>query len=181
MSKTVVLTGTGRDQVGIVAKLAETLFEVGCNLLDSSMTLLRGEFAIIVMIELPSKETIEALQLKLRSMEKSLGLTMHLRELSADELKPANPPANPYLISVYGADKPGIVAGITRVLADLGINISDVQTTSTQSATSDVFVMILEVSAPDNLTADKLSSTLTRVGKTLGVDITIQPIEIMEL
>ena len=181
MSKTVVLTGTGRDQVGIVAKLTEALFEVGCNLLDSSMTLLRGEFAIIVMVELPGQETQDALQRKLQSIETSLGLTIHLRELSEDELKPAAPPANPYLISVYGADKPGIVAGITRELANLGINISDVQTTSTQSETSDVFVMILEVSAPDNINADKLSSMLLQKGKSLGVDISVQPIEIMEL
>lgn len=181
MSKTVVLTGTGRDQVGIVAKLAEALFEVGCNLLDSSMTLLRGEFAIIVMVELPSKQTLESLETKLKAIEKQLGLTIHLRELSAEELEPADPANNPYLISVYGADKPGIVCGITRVLVDLGINITDVQTTSTQSETSNVFVMILEVSAPDNISANELSSRLANEGKTLGVDVSVQPIEVMEL
>lgn len=181
MSKTVVLTGTGRDQVGIVARLTEALFELGCNLLDSSMTLLRGEFAIIVMVELPGKETLDALESKLASIEKSLGLTIHVRELTEAELQPGDAPSNPYLISVYGADKPGIVAGITRVLANLGINISDVQTSSTKSETSDVFVMILEVEAPDNLSVNELTGILTKDGKALGVDVTVQPIEIMEL
>ncbi len=181
MSKTVVLTGTGRDQVGIVARLTEALFELGCNLLDSSMTLLRGEFAIIVMVELPGKETLEALESKLASIEKSLGLTIHVRELSEVELESGDTPSNPYLISVYGADKPGIVAGITRVLANLDINISDVQTSSTKSETGDVFVMILEVEAPDNLSVNELTGILTKEGKALGVDVTVQPIEIMEL
>ena len=45
MPRAVVLTGVGRDRVGIVAELARVLYELGCNLLDSSMTLLRGEFA----------------------------------------------------------------------------------------------------------------------------------------
>lgn len=181
MAKTVVLTGTGRDQVGIVARLTEALFESGCNLLDSSMTLLRGEFAIIVMVELPGQETLEALQLKLKSLEKSLGLSINLRELSEEEMKPAAPPVNPHLISVYGADRPGIVSGITSVLADLGINITDVQTTSTKSETSDVFVMILEVSSPETLSSSQLAAKLKEEGKLLGVDISVQPIEVMEL
>ncbi|MBX9691827.1 MAG: hypothetical protein K2Z81_05540, partial [Cyanobacteria bacterium] len=46
MSTNIVLTGVGRDRVGIVAELSQVLFEFGCNLLDSSMTLLRGEFAV---------------------------------------------------------------------------------------------------------------------------------------
>lgn len=181
MPRTVVLTGTGRDQVGIVARLAECLYELGCNLLDSSMTLLRGEFAIIVMVQLPNDETMDKLQANLASIEHSLGLTMHIRELSEDELKPADNPINPHILSVYGADKPGIVAGITRILADNAINITDVQTTSTTSEGSDVFVMILEVSAPKSLSSEQLESLLDEQGLKLGVDITVQPLVIMEL
>lgn len=181
MSKSIVLTGTGRDQVGIVARLTEALFDLGCNLLDSSMTLLRGEFAIIVMVKLPDAESIETLKSRLQSLEKTLALTIHVRELSDEELNPAAPAVNPHIISVYGADRPGIVAGITRVLADLGANITDVQTTSTISDGKDIFVMILEVAVPDNLVGERFSSQLIDEGKRLGVDIAIQQIDVMEL
>lgn len=181
MPRTVVLTGTGRDKVGIVAKLAECLYELGCNLLDSSMTLLRGEFAIIVMVQLPNDETFSKLQSNLQTIEKTLGLSIHIRELNEDELKPAENPVNPHILSVYGADKPGIVAGITRILADNKINITDVQTTSTTTEGSDVFVMILEVSAPADLSSEQLESLLDEQVLKLGVDITVQPLVIMEL
>lgn len=180
MSKTVVLTGTGRDQVGIVAKLTGALFDQGCNLLDSSMTLLRGEFAIILMVQLAENQSLNSLAAKLKEFQQSMGLTIHLRELSAEELKSTEPAANPHIISVYGADKPGIVAGVTKVLADFKINISDVQTTSTKNENGDVFVMVLEVAVPENI-VKTFPSELKDLEKRLGVDITVQPIDIMEL
>ncbi len=85
MPKTVILTGVGRDRVGIVAELTHLLFELGCNLLDSSMTLLRGEFAIIVMAELPNSVETRGLEMELARIEKQLGMKIHVRELSHAE------------------------------------------------------------------------------------------------
>ena len=72
MSKSVVLTAVGRDRVGIVSRVAEVFFELGCNLLDSSMTLLRGEFAIILMVGLPDSKSIEDLAKRVSELEKEV-------------------------------------------------------------------------------------------------------------
>lgn len=179
MAKTVVLTGVGRDRVGIVAELAAALYDLGCNLLDSSMTLLRGEFAVILMIQMPEKQSIQSLQAKLAEIADKMGLTIHIRELSEDEVEEKETAGNPHMISVYGADKPGIVAGITKIVADLGINITDVETKSADDG--GIFVMMLEVTVPERLTTQAVESALAEAAKKLTVDISVQPLDVYEL
>ncbi|CAN5712565.1 amino acid-binding protein [soil metagenome] len=182
MSKNVVLTGVGHDRVGIVAELAEILFEMGCNLLDSSMTLLRGEFAIILMIRQPDDQSLEQLKKKISEVENRLGLTIHVRELAEDEAEESDDACDPYIISVYGADKPGIVSGITRVLADLGANVTDVETKHTgERDGATVFLMVLEVALPETVTDSKLRSTLDEASKRLNVNVSVQSLDVVQL
>lgn len=183
MAKSVVLTGAGRDSVGIVARIADVLYQFGCNLLDSSMTLLRGQFAIILMIQIPDGRTIEQLRKELAPVEKSLGFTINIRELSEAELEEQPQTMAPYLISVYGADRPGIVAGITKKVAALGGNITDVQTkaTSPGSTKPQVFMMLLEVSFPQELSKERLNEELTAASKELGMDLSVRQMEVHDL
>jgi glycine cleavage system transcriptional repressor len=182
VAKKVVLTGVGRDRVGIVAELAEILFEMGCNLLDSSMTLLRGEFAIILMIKQPDNQSLDELKNKLSAVESRLGLTIHARELSDEESAESEDEGDAYIISVYGADKPGIVSGITRDLADLGANITDVETKHTgERDGATVFLMVLEVSIPDKCSEFKLRSALDEASKRLNVNVSVQSLDVVQL
>ena len=182
MSKNVVLTGVGHDRVGIVAELAEILFEMGCNLLDSSMTLLRGEFAIILMIRQPDDQTLEQLKKRISEVENRLGLTIHVRELGDEESAEAEDAGDLYIISVYGADKPGIVSGITRVLADLGANVTDVETKHTgERDGATVFLMVLEVTLPEKVSDSKLRATLDEASKRLNVNVSVQSLDVVQL
>lgn len=182
MAKNVVLTGVGHDRVGIVAELAEILFEMGCNLLDSSMTLLRGEFAIILMIRQPEEQSLAQLKERILEVENRLGLTIHVRELSDAEVEVTEEQGAPYIISVYGADKPGIVSGITRVLADLGANVTDVETKHTGDRDgATVFLMVLEISLPDRVTEKQLRATLDDASRRLNVNVSVQSLDVVQL
>jgi glycine cleavage system transcriptional repressor len=194
--------------------LTDALFALGCNLLDSSMTLLRGEFAIILMVSLPPKVSIELLSEKLSKIQEQLGFTLHMRELLAEEVGSTNAAGHGYLISVYGADKPGIVSGITHKIAHLGLNITDVETKRTSgahtttvtassssslshsfsSATSSsttvsssgkdnqpVFIMVIEVSAPPEKSTEMITKELKETARQLGVDVTVQEWDVLEL
>jgi glycine cleavage system transcriptional repressor len=180
MKKTVVLTGVGRDRVGIVAELTQALCDSGCNLLDSSMTLLRGEFALIVMAELPENVSLEKLQGSMKAIENQLGMAVHVRLISEEEME-ERPIDNAFVVSVYGADKPGIVAKVTRALANSGINITDVQTKSTGSSTNKIFVMILEVTAPSALSVSSVEKTLRDIAQQLAVDVSVRSLDVVEL
>lgn len=181
MATTVVLTAIGRDRVGIVAELTGLLFEMGCNLLDSSMTLLRGEFAIILMVSLPENKSKEAFEKRLKDFEAQTSLTIHVKELANEELVDMPQTGSPYIVSVYGADKAGIVSGITHALSELELNITDVETKRIGEGAESIFVMILEVMVPPSLQESKLRSHLTSVSKHLEVDISIRPLEVYEL
>jgi glycine cleavage system transcriptional repressor len=50
MKKWFALSAIGRDRPGIVADLAELIYECDCNLEDSSMTLLGSEFAVLLLL-----------------------------------------------------------------------------------------------------------------------------------
>jgi glycine cleavage system transcriptional repressor len=180
LDQTVVLTGVGRDRVGIVAELTDALFGLGCNLLDSSMTLLRGEFAVILMVSLPESVTLDVLSERLKTIQEKLGFALHVRLLSEEELKSSESTDSIYVISVYGADKPGIVSGVTRKLAQLGVNITDVQTKRTSEKQS-IFIMVLEVTVPPSLTAERLNSELKSTAASLAVDLSVREVEVVEL
>lgn len=180
MSTVCVITGTGQDRVGIVAELAEFLGNHGCNLMDSSMTKLRGEFAIILMISFPG-EDFAAFKSGLDAKQAELGLTITVRELEPGDM---NEPAKSdrfFMVRVYGADRVGIVASVTRELAKLSLNVTDVQTKMISQEKGDVFVMILEATAPDSLTEQKVKSSLAPLSEALGVTISAEEIEVMEL
>jgi glycine cleavage system transcriptional repressor len=179
--RNVVITGVGRDRIGIVAELTDLLFSSGCNLMDSSMTLLRGEFALILMAQLPEGLPTEDLQEQLSQIESRMGLRLHVRELDEEELQHQDTSEGLHIISVYGADKPGIVAGVTRKLSELAVNITDVQTRSTGAAGKPVFVMILEAVAPASLSTEQLQQHLKECRSNLNVDITVQALEVAEL
>lgn len=182
MARNVVLTGVGRDRVGIVAGLSRVLYELGCNLLDSSMTLLRGEFAVILMAQVPDSQSQESLARELNSLQSELGLQIFVRELSDDEIEERDDRGEPYIVSVYGADQPGIVAAVTSELAALDVNITDVETKRTSGGESQsLFMMILEISAPKDVTEERLRSTLDQVSKQMNVDVSLQPVVSIEL
>ena len=181
MLKTIVLTAVGRDRVGIVAEVADALYKLGCNLLDSSMTLLRGEFAIILMVQLPEGQSTEDLQKQLSTVAERMQMTIHARELSEEEVLETPTRGVPHMISVYGADKAGIVAGITRKLAELGINITDVETKYSDEGAESIFVMILEVTVPPELPTRAVESALARTARDLAVDVSVQTLEVFEL
>lgn len=75
------------------------------------------------------------------------------------------------VVTVMGSDRVGIVAGITKVLADCNANIIDISQTLLQ----DIFAMILLV---DISSSDKdllsLEAALKAAGETLGVKIVLQ-------
>lgn len=184
MQRTVVITGAGRDQVGIVAQLTGVLYKLGCNLLDSSMTLLRGEFAIILMTTLGENVTLEQLRIELELVQDALNFHLQIRELSEEQLQADKGREEKIcIISVYGADKPGIVSGITNKLAELGANITDVETTKTSQDpdASSVFIMILEAKLPHSIQTDYVRTELKKSAVDLGVDVTVQELEVVDL
>ena len=151
-SRDYAVTAIGRDRPGIVAAISAALLEEDCNLEDSHMSILRGHFAVMLIVRAPEGVDPEALAARLGGVREELGLEALTVE-PVDEL--ADPRAQPtHLLSVYGADRPGIVAGVTAALAALGVNITDLSTRLAGAADAPIYAMLVEIDLGDAVAAD---------------------------
>ncbi|MBM3464656.1 MAG: ACT domain-containing protein [Armatimonadetes bacterium] len=177
----IVLTAVGRDRPGIVAGVTRVLYEHGGNLEDSSMTRLEGEFAVILIVSVPDDSSVEKLRAAFEAAGNSLGLTIHLKALDAAPLSANGEAGEAHIISVYGADRPGIVYRVAQTLADRGVNISDVVTHRATSSQVPLYQLMLEVELPARVDASALDADLQALARELGVQVSLREMEAVEL
>lgn len=182
MPQFAMLTAFCQDRPGIVAALAEGLYQLGCNIEDTCMTSLRGEFAMMVMVRLPDGVSADQIAERLAPRVSPLALTLLCRELPAQAATRNPAPDFPlYMLSVYGADHPGIVARVARAVADHSGTITDMNTRVIGASDRPVYVMILEVRLPAGADPATLERALDRLKPALGVDLTFRPLEQFQL
>src|SRR5262249_14147116 len=142
----VAITAVGADRPGIVASITEALLGLGGNLADCRAALLRGSFAIVVVAALPDGVGDDALRGALAERSGGLGLGVWIGPADAPA---AHGPLERCVISVYGADHPGIVASVSRALAERSVNIVDLS--SRVVGDPAIYVLGLEVELPPGL------------------------------
>jgi len=168
-----IISAVGRDRPGMAHALAQTLFEAGCNLEDTTMTRLSGEFAMILIVRAPMGLTLEALGQKLASLEASHGLWVSLRDIADEEAAPQAPGPR-FIVTAYGPDNTGLLARMAQSFSSLGVNLTDVQT---RVAGNGVYVMLFEIEAPPALSEDELRAAIDRAAEEIGVSASLRALE----
>ena len=161
-----VITAVGRDGPGIVAALAQAVYKLGGNLDDATMTRLHGAFAAMVAARLPEGKSEDDARAALQALAEERGLTVTVQTVS-DAHSETAPDT---LLTVYGADHPGIVYQVTSALASRGVNITDMDTRLTGTTDAPVYVMLLELVAGEI----DLTGEMAALKASLGVDMTVQ-------
>jgi len=174
MNSYALLTGVGQDQPGIVAAVSGVLLEADCNIEDSEMTRLGGEFALMLMLRLPAGLTTDQLADKLAAVRERFGLWLHLADVPAEQAIEPRHESPKHVIHVYGADRKGIVHRITTHLADKQVNITNLHTEVVRHETP-LYVMMIEVELPRTVDAGALQEQLEAIGKEIGVDVAMRP------
>ena len=177
MTQRWIVTALGKDRPGIVAGVTEVLYKLGCNLEDSAMTRLEGEFAIMLIFSSPPKITQDKLDQAFELLERRLQLAVHLKPLTAQETRKPQPGGKGYLISVYGADRPGIVFKVSEILSRAKVNITDVHTHRSAGGGPSLYLMLLEVEVPARPSVASLEQQLKRLATRLGVEVSVRPSE----
>jgi len=76
-----------------------------------------------------------------------------------------------FVITVIGLDRVGIVAGISRVMAEHKVNIADIR----QTIMDDLFTMIMLAEVKDeNFDLSAFQAAMTAIGTALGVQVIVQ-------
>ena len=136
MSDWRMLTLVGEDRPGIVAAVTATLYENGFSLGEASMMRLGGNFSIMLMIA--GEGDVEAL---LAPVAEQLGLHLHVYTAGGTLHKHVAPNVQ---VRVNGADRAGIVAQVTGVLAKRGFNILELESDVAGSQDNPVYILYIQ-------------------------------------
>lgn len=123
-----------------------------------------GEFAMTLVVDVPANA--DAVRAELEPVGERLGLLISVREVA---VAPAADAGLSYVVSVHGADRPGIVHRVAAAIADAGGNITDLST----RLAGGLYVLVAEVDLATDPTP--LATALATIGSELGVDAHIRP------
>jgi Glycine cleavage system regulatory protein len=165
-----LLTLVGPDRPGIVAEVSRVLLGAGAELGEASMMRLGGLFTIMLMVGLEG----DGAQLKglLESVRNEFKLRVHVDELNAGLHRRIDPDV---LITVYGADRVGIVAEVTAALARAGLSITDLRSDVAGSEDKPIYIMSIEGVAQQGI--PPLEQALAGISP--DIRVTLAPIELM--
>lgn len=165
----------GHDRPGIVAGVSKVLFENDCNIEALSQTVLMGQFAMIVVVSLLKGASIEGLQEGLETLARGTGLEIHVHSIDSQEQLPYPvDETEPFVITVRGEDRPGLVAAVTEILAHEGINITRLGAEVVPVGGRQEYIQIYEVDIPNDLDFARIQHALSERGAEIGVAVDMQ-------
>ena len=170
-----IITAIGPDHPGLVGDFTRHVYEVGASLADSRMVNLRGQFALLALIE-GSPDSLAALRRVLEASKDALGLHLDMREVDVST-GPA-PGSVPYRLKVYSPDQPGIVARVTDLLRQHAVNVEELETRVESAPFAGTLLFLLEavLSLPKGTSVRKLREELQALGDRIGCDIDLDPV-----
>lgn len=168
-ARSVAVTVVGNDRPGIVAGVTKTLYELGCNLQDVSSTILSGHFSMVLIVT--ASVAPEEIETALASVAQDMDLVVTARPVHGERASIESPS---HMVSVYGADRPGIVYRVTELLAGHSVNITDLSSRVIGSEEQPVYALMLEVAMVD---VTETESALKKLATELGVEVSVTSIE----
>ena len=166
-----VVTVVGEDRVGLVASVTALLFDAGLNIVDIEQSVIHSQFTMVVLVQ-PVIPDFDLLRLRcdLEGIGRDLDLNcavMPLREFKGLRLAEEK---TPYVLTILGSDRPGVVAAISRVLAEGSANIEKIK----MIARGEFLAMEMLVDIREGDFA-RLRQKLLEVANEIGMDIIAQP------
>jgi len=173
MGSLLVITALGEDKPGIVDKLSETVMACHCNIVDSRMSVLGGEFAVMLMVSGKWNE-LTKLEDALTAASDSLGLTIACKRTETN--KPSTD-LMPYSVEVISIDQPGIVYELAHFFSSRNINIQELNTTQYAAAHTGtpMFAVHITANIPASQHIASIRDEFLDFCETLNMDATIEP------
>ena len=175
MTTKLVISALGADRAGIVDELSNIIYTHELNIEDSRMTVLGGEFAILLLVS-GEQSALEQLQAKSADIEQ----TLQMRLLIKPTTESAAPAVNsiPYSVEVTAIDHPGIVGNISRFFSSRNINIVNLQTEryAAPHTGSPMFALHMTIGLSADTNIAQLRDAFTEVCDELNLDAELKNI-----
>jgi glycine cleavage system transcriptional repressor len=166
-----MLTLVGHDRPGIVADVTNSLFEAGCQLGEASMMRLGGNFTVMLMVQTNKDQAI--LESILQEKYSETDLRIHIDAIEGHLHEHIIPDV---CVSVYGADRPGIVAEVTHVLQRHDFHILDLE--SDVAGTEDKPIYIMHIDGKAQTDIETLENEMAKLRED-GIDVKVSPVDIL--
>lgn len=170
-----VISALGKDQPGIVNKISEVVLECGCNVLDSRMTVLGSEFAVIMMVS-GNWSAVAKTEDHLGRLQNKLDLTIVTRRT---EPRSESSSLIPYAVEVVALDHPGIVHDIAEFFSSRSINIEDLYTGryAAPHTGTPMFSLHMTVGVPADMSVAALRGEFMDFCDALNLDAMLAPVK----
>ena len=178
--KKLTISFLGRDCPGIVSAVSQILGQTGCNIIEVTQTILCGEFAAIFIVQAPENVTEESLhsQLALGLVDAKLDLSVLVRPAVEGRWEDSVV-SQPFVVTVDGPDRPGLIAAMSRVFARHGVNIDSLKAVLGQEHSNHA-LFVFEVKVPEKADLGRLRRELASEGQAQGLRVSVQQRDIFE-
>jgi len=174
MSKYLVITAVGHDRPGIVNDLTKHILECGCNVADSRMSILGGEFALILLLS-GTWNAIAKIEEVLPKLGDSLGLNITVKRT-----EPRSQQGNllNYHVDALAMDQPGLVHEVTDFFSSRRINIERLNTDSYNAAHTGtpMFSINMTINIPAGQSISQIREQYMDFCDAMNMDGMIEPV-----
>lgn len=171
MTEYLVISAIGSDRLGIVDDIATVVSGNACNIEESKMAVLGGEFAVIMLVS-GDGDKLTSLAAHSDELGRRLGLRVEMRSTHA----PRSGNGRPYIIDSTSLDTPGILHSVTTLLKQEGINIEDLdtETASAPWTGAPMFRMRIRITLPAGKPLAPFRQKLERLAEEQDLDIKLE-------
>lgn len=184
-SKKLIINAVGTDRLGIVHDMTKEVIDAGGNVGASQATKLGKYFSLMMLVDMP-ESAVKGLEENLQAME-DLSASVCVAKDDGGSTAAASALSDKIgykgALSLEGADHPGIVHKVTKILSSNGLNIDSLETTDelAPGGGAVLFRMIGITHAYEPLSAgfdvEKIKQELTHLGDSLNCDIELMDLD----
>ncbi len=172
-----ILFASGPDGPGIVYQVSKFLFEHGCNMEDSRMAVLGGQFALMMLFSGPSGD-VAKLEGDLGRFQEASGLRAQLLPARAPT-EVEREPTLPVRVELVAMDAPGIMVQLAKILQSKRVNIETLEAHLAPAPASDTTIssVKLKICVPRDVSPVEIKEELTELATNINLDILFQPVQ----
>jgi phosphoserine phosphatase len=165
-----VISVIGSDKIGIVSKITRFLFRQGMNIIDIEQSVIHSQFTMVLLIQPPLLGfQLSRVKTGLDRLAEGLGMDIAmtpLREFRGLRLAETK---RPYVLTILGPDRPGVVAAFSSTLAKNRCNVERIK----MVARGELLAMEMWIDLR-RAVFPSLRQDLNKVAKRVGMDIVVQ-------
>jgi len=175
MKQLIAISAIGSDRTGLVFDLTRVVVECGGNILESRMTALGNEFAVLMLVG-GNWHTLAKLEGELTKLGESSGLTITSRRT---ETRPARADMVSYTVDVVCLDQPGVLHALAGFFSSRGVDIGDITTRSYSAdhTGAPMFSVYMVVHVPTRIHIAALREEFLDLCDHLNLDAILEPLK----